>query len=90
MRDQFALKHSQWVLESHKTASLHKSNCCEIWVTEIISTLIHNNGSEFLGGDRKQWCESLVIEKLKSTIYHPRANVLTERAVQTVKRAIED
>ena len=54
----------------------------------ISKTLVSNNGPEFVSGDLKHWCESLAIEKIESPVYHPRANGLAERAVQTVKRAL--
>ena len=38
--------------------------------------------------DLKQWCKSLGIKKIKSRIYHPRANGQVGRAVQTVKWAL--
>ena len=43
----------------------------------------------FNSGDLQQWCESLGIKKTESPVYHPRANGLAERAVQTVKRALQ-
>ena len=51
--------------------------------------LISDNDPEFVSSDPKQWCESLGIKKMESPIYHPRANGIAERAVQTVKRAIQ-
>ena len=42
-----------------------------------------------MSSDLKQWCESLGIKRMESPIYHPRANGIAERAVQTVKRAIQ-
>ena len=55
----------------------------------IPRTLVSDNSPEFVSSDLKQWCESLWIKKLESPIYHPRANVIAEQAVQTVKRAIQ-
>ena len=55
----------------------------------IPETLVSDDGPEFLSGDLKQWCESLGIKKMESPVYHPRANGLAERAVQTVKRALQ-
>ena len=55
---------------------------------EIPKTL-SDNGPEFVSGDLKQCCESLGIKKMESTVYHPRANGLAERAVQIVKRALQ-
>ena len=51
--------------------------------------LVSNNGPEFVSSALRQWCESLGIKKMESPIYHPRANGIAERAVQTVKRAIQ-
>ena len=55
----------------------------------ITKTLVSDNGPEFVSVDLKQWCESLGIKKMESPFYHPRANGLAERAVQTVKRALQ-
>ena len=55
----------------------------------IQKTLVSDNGPEFVSGDLKQWCESLGIKKIESPVYHPRANGLAERAVQTVRRALQ-
>ena len=55
----------------------------------IPKTLVSDNGPEFVSGDLKQWCESLEIKKIESPVYHPRANRLAERAVQTVKRTLQ-
>ena len=52
-------------------------------------TLVSDNGPEFVSGDLKQWCESLGFKKIESPVYHLRANGLAERAVQTVKRALQ-
>ena len=51
--------------------------------------LVSDNGPEFVSSDLKQRCESLGIKKRESPIYNPRANGIAERAVQTVKRAIQ-
>ena len=55
----------------------------------ISKNLVSDNGPLFVSGDLKQWCESLGIKKIESPVYHPRANGLAERAVQTVKRALQ-
>ena len=55
----------------------------------IPRTLVSDNGPEFLSSDLMQWCESLGIKMMESHIYHPKANGIAERAVQTVKRAIQ-
>ena len=55
----------------------------------IPKTLVSDSGPQFVSGDLKQWCESLGIKKMESSVYHPRANGLAERAVQTVKRALQ-
>ena len=51
--------------------------------------LVSDNGPEFVSSDQNQWCESLGFKKMASPIYHPRANGIAERAVQTVERAIQ-
>ena len=51
--------------------------------------LVSDNGPEFVSSDLKQWCESLGLKKMESPIFHQRANGIAERAVQTVKRAIQ-
>ena len=55
----------------------------------ISKTLLFDNGPKFVIGDLKQWCESMGIKKMESPAYHPRANGLAERAVQTVKWALQ-
>ena len=55
----------------------------------ITRILVSDNGPEFVNSDLKQWCGSLRIKKMESPIYHPRANGIAERVVQTVKRAIQ-
>ena len=71
------------------------SETVKIYLSQIFArfgipkTLVSDNGPEFLSGDLKQWCESLGIKKMESPVYHPRANGLAERAVQTVKRALQ-
>ena len=52
-------------------------------------TLVSDNGPEFVSGNLKQWCESLGIKNMESPVYHSRANGLAERAVPTVKRALQ-
>ena len=51
--------------------------------------LVSDNGPEILSVDLKQWCESLGIRKIESPVYHPRANGLARRAVQTEKQALQ-
>ena len=71
------------------------SETVKIYLSQIFArfgipkTLVSDNGPESVSGDLKQWCESLGIKKLESPVYHPRANGLAERAVQTVKRALQ-
>ena len=71
------------------------SETVKIYLSQIFArlgipkTLVSDNGPEFVSGDLKQWCESLGIKKIESPVYHPRANGLVERAVQTVKRALQ-
>ena len=36
----------------------------------IPKTLVSDNGPEFVGGDLKQWCESLGIKKIESAVYN--------------------
>ena len=55
----------------------------------IPKTVVSDYGPEFISGDLKQRCESMRIKKMESPVYHPRANGLAERAVQTVKRALQ-
>ena len=55
----------------------------------IPKTLVSDNLPEFVSDDLKQWCESLRIKKIESPIYHSKANVFAEPAVQTRKRAVQ-
>ena len=71
------------------------SETVELYLSQIFArfgitkTLVSDNGPEFVSGDLKQWCELLGIKKMESPVCHPRANGLSERAVQTVKRALQ-
>ena len=71
------------------------SETVEKYVSQIFArfgipkTLLSDNGPEFVIGDLKQWCDTLEINKMESSVYHPRANGLAERAVQTLKRAFQ-
>ena len=55
---------------------------------EITITLLSDNGSKFVSGELKQWCE-MRLKTMESPIYHQRANALAERVVQTVKRKVQ-
>ena len=71
------------------------SETVKIYLSQIFArfgipkTLVSDNGPEFVSGDLKQWCESLGIKKMESPGYHPRAKGQAERAVQTVKQALQ-
>ena len=71
------------------------SETVKIYLSQIFAsfgipkTIVSDNGPEYVSGDLKQWCESLGIKKMESPVYQPRANGLAERAVQTVKRALQ-
>ena len=71
------------------------SETVKIYLSQIFArfgipkTLVSDNSPEFVSGDLKQGFESLGIKKMESHVYHPRANGLDERAVQTVKRALQ-
>ena len=71
------------------------SETVKIYLSQIFArfgipkTLVSDNGPEFVSGDLKHRCESLGIKKMESPVYHPRANGLAVRAVQTVKRALQ-
>ena len=71
------------------------SQTVKVYLSQIFArfgiprTLVSDNGPEFVSSDLKQWCESLGIKKMETPIYHPRANGIAERAVQTVKRDIQ-
>ena len=73
-----------------RTSETVKTYLSQIFaILGIPKTLVSDNGPEFVSDDLKQWCESLGIKKMESPVYHPRANGLAERAVQTVKRALQ-
>ena len=71
------------------------SQTVKVYLSQIFArfgvprTLVSDNGPELASSDLKQWFESLGIKKMESPIYHPRANGIAQRAVQTVKRAIQ-
>jgi transposase InsO family protein len=51
-------------------------------------TLVSDNAKEFVTDHVTTWLRVQGCSKLETPIYHPRANGLAERAVQTVKRAM--
>ena len=74
----------------NRTSQTVKVHLSQIFARfEIPRIIVSDNGPEFVSSDLKQWCESLGIKKMESLIYHPRANGIAERAVQSVKRAIQ-
>ena len=75
------------VNRTSQTVKVHLSEICARF--GIPRILVSDNGPEFVSSDLKQWCESLGIKKTESPIYLPRANRIAERAIQTVKRAIQ-
>ena len=76
--------------EGNRTSETVKNYLSQIFARfGIPKTLVSDNSPEFVSGDLKQWCESLGIKKRESPVYHSRANGLAERAVQTVKRALQ-
>ena len=76
--------------EGNRTSQAGKVYLSQIFARfGIPRTLVSDNGPDFVSSDLKQGCESLGIKKMESPIYHPRANGIAERAVQTVKRAIQ-
>ena len=84
---------SGWIeafLAGNRTSETVKIYLSQIFARfGIPKTLVSDNGPEFVSGDFKQWRESLGIKKIESPVYHLRANGLAERAVQTVKRALQ-
>ena len=76
-------------------ARIRTSETVKIYLSQIFArfgkrkTLVFDNGAEFVSGELKQWCESLGIKQMESSVNHSRANGLTERAIQTVKRALQ-
>ena len=55
----------------------------------IQKTLVSDNAPDLVSGELKQWCESLGNKKKQSPLYHSRANGLAERAVRSVKHALQ-
>ena len=80
---------SDWIEAFHagnRTSETVKVNLSQMFARfGITKTLASNIGPENVGGDLKQWCESLEIKKMESPIYHPR----DVRAVMTLKRAFQ-
>ena len=71
------------------------SETVKVYLSQIFARLgrpkteVSDNGPKIVGGDLKQWSESLGLKKIESPFYHPRANGLAERALKTVKRALQ-
>ena len=76
-------------------AGKRTSEAVKIYLRQIFAklgipkTVVADNDAKFVTGDLKQWCESLGIKKMESRVYHPRSNGLAERAVETLKRALQ-
>ena len=80
----------QAVPAGNKTSQTVKVHLSQIFARfGIQRVLVSDIGPEFVSSELKQWCESLGIKKMETPIYHPRANGIAERAVQTVERAIQ-
>lgn len=54
----------------------------------IPNTLVSDNAKEFVADELRRWLKLSGCHKLESPTYHPRANGLAERGVQTIKRAM--
>jgi hypothetical protein len=51
-------------------------------------TLVSDNAKEFICDEVTNWLRHQGCRKIESPLYYPRANGLAERAVQTIKRAM--
>ena len=50
--------------------------------------MISDNGMQFTGREFKNFCTSLSIDHITTTVYHPRSNRRAERFVDTLKKAL--
>ena len=79
--------------ETHPASSLEKIHCGRI--SETVKKHLNQIFARFeipeirKTGDRKKRSESPGIEKMESTVHHPKPNGLAERAVQTVNRSLQ-
>ena len=79
----------RWIRAFHvgSRTSQTVSQKCQIFVRFAITKMIvPENGPELVIADFKQWCGILLVKKMESFIYHPRANWFAEWAVQKLKR----
>ena len=83
---------SGWIeafpLQNRQTSSVIsclRSVFSRFGIPEVVVT---DNAPEFLSGDLSNWLENIGSRKIESPIYHPRANGIAERSVQTIKHAL--
>ena len=55
----------------------------------MVNTLVSDNGSQFMSGEFRDFCETYQIEHITISPYHPRSNEQAERFVDTLKRALQ-
>ena len=55
----------------------------------VMDTLVSHNGSQFMSGEFRDFCETYQIECITISLHHPRSNGQAERFVNTLKRALK-
>ena len=55
----------------------------------VVDTLMSNNGSQFMSGEFRDFCETYQIKHITIPSYHPISNEQAERFVDTLKRALK-
>ena len=54
----------------------------------VPKTLVSNNRTQFTGRGFKNFCTSLSMDHVTTSVYHPRSNGLVKRSVNTFKRSL--
>ena len=54
-----------------------------------LKTLVSDNGIQFTGREFKDFCTSLSIDYIMTSVYHPRSNGQVERFMDTDERSIQ-
>ena len=55
----------------------------------VVDTIVSDNGTQFTSKEFENFCSKFQVEHIRIPPYHPRSNVLAERFIDTLKRALK-